>query len=1006
MSRTYPTLVVAALLIASVPGCSGSGGKVKCGPPVASVEDDLEAQVGETVVLRGSVRLPPEDKQACVDEKDALTFSWELFTGPVDDVQITNPHQQEASFVPQESGEYIFHFQVTYPVTEVNPEEKISQPQSLKVNVASVVCGPPTANAGDNQTLATLPGAPVTLALDGSASHVTSDAGCGDLTLAATTWSVVNQPAGSDVSIQNADQLEASVEITEFGVYEFRLEVRDSGGADGRTDTDTDSIMVNLIEREGCGPKFEVTVIEAAGGAPLAGAEVTVVDADGATHTATADADGLATFDGLAEGNRQSITVASSETVPALPGTGDTERPRYERTTVLDHCSGSITIPVYPTASAQAAVPAGTLVAKVPPSVFGMLPHSWRCAGACTEDADCDPTYYCELDDPKCQGLCTPRSLLPFFSLGDTNISGQMRVAVLIPVTPVDNFSRFELSRMFANPPGPDAVLPGNLTTDDTFLNGIAPTLGLDVWGNTCDHVTQRPDDCPSAENPQPQDYSCEEDPNGELRCKDKSPLRNVKIDVPAGQDARLVLVSGVMDVVMVDLLPVLMPFLTGDGALDFDVGAMLGAFKIRALHVCPVSVDVAAGVETDITSTLAALTPDDCWSVDYQQLEAVAPLMDPNAIVPANACSSDNDCCNTSGECGWPVSGKKCLGLPDNPEEKYCFMPLFRVQIESNDRIRLSPAAAGFKPAEPKSDNRLCSYLPAEADYEVMCDNEGIIGSCDPPQIHTMTVPEDTECSFPYGLAMISLDFPAGHAAMPAGGRVGIGFDFNRTPYSSTLDPYFLVPPLDLPSLQGAGLTVTQMFVRKIVAMDDMSYMILPGQVAVATSLQSAASSAPLPAIFPVPAPDGLADAGLEVQVTFVPEDPLVWPDPVIERVYATATALAPPAAGTHALPAAASFTASPDADLIGLVLSKVHRDQESGDSLRDPLWRIYARPGTGQIELPAGAGPFASGDEVWLRFWSSGFEVPFDFDLFPTELLLTGQVQDSSDGYALVVP
>lgn len=1001
MSRSFPFMVVAALVVASIPACSGSGGKVECGPPVASVEEDIEAQVGETVVLRGSVRLPPEDKPVCVDEKDALTFKWELFTGPVDEVGINNPDQQEASFVPQESGEYVFHFQVTYPVTTVNAEEKVSQPQSLKVNVASVICGPPTADAGDIQTLATLPGSPVTVELDGTGSHVTSDAGCGDLTLAASTWSVVSQPAGSDVSIQNADQLQASVEITELGVYELQLEVQDSGGADGRTDTDTDSIMVNLIEREGCGPELEVTVIEAAGGSPIAGAEVTVVDADGASHSATADANGLATFDSLAEGNRQSITAASPETVPALPGTGDTERPRYEITTVLDHCSGTITVPMYPTASARASMERGTVTAKMPASVFDMLPHSWRCAGECTTDDDCDDTYYCEQTDPKCAGLCTPKSLLPFFSLGDANISGQMRVAVLIPVTPVDNFSRFEVSRMFANPPAADAVLPGNLTTDDTFLNGIAPTLGLPVWGDTC---TSR-EDCPTPEDPQPENYVCEEDPNGEFRCKDKNPLRNLKMEVPAGQDVRLVLVSGVMDVIMVDLLPVLMPFLTGDGELDFDVGAMLGAFKIRALHVCPVGVDVAAGAETDITSTLAALTPDDCWNIDYQQLEATAPLLDPGAIDPSNTCTTDDDCC-AGGECGWPASGKKCMGLPDNPDEKYCFMPLFRVQIESNDRTTLNPGAGGFEPAAPKSDGRLCNFVPAEADYEVMCDNEGLIGPCDPREIHTMTVPEDAECSYPYGLAMVSLDFPPGHAAMPAGGRVGIGFDFNRTPFSTNLEPSFLVPALEQGSLQGASLTVTQMFVRKIEALDDMSYMIMPGTTGVATTMGSNTSTIALPPMLPLPAPDSLADAGFEVHVTFEAEDPTVWPDPVIERVYTTITGMVPPSAGTHDLPASVSFTASPDAGMVGLVLSEIHRVQDSNDALRDPQWRIYARAGTTDIELPADVGPFASGDEVWLRFWSSGFEVPFDFDLFPTELLLTGQKQNAEDSYAVVVP
>ena len=56
---------------------------------------------------------------------------------------------------------------------------------------------------------------------------------------------------------------------------------------------------------------------------------------------------------------------------------------------------------------------------------------------------------------------------------------------------------------------------------------------------------------------------------------------------------------------------------------------------------------------------------------------------------------------------------------------------------------------------------------------------------------------PDTVECSIPYGLALVALDVPEGNSKLPEGGRVGVSFNFNRTPMSMETEPLFLFPDL-----------------------------------------------------------------------------------------------------------------------------------------------------------------------------------------------------------------
>jgi len=981
-------------------GCPSSSQATRCGPPTVNAGEDLQGKVGEMVILQASLRLPPESEQLCIDEKASVTFRWEQLGGP--DVELQGANQPQASFVPGEPGSYSFRCQATYPVTAANPAAQVSQWDTVQVEVQASACPSPLADAGEDQQLATLAGQPVTVTLDGSSSRPAEGAGCQDVQLTSSTWTQVSGPT---VSITNADQLQATVELSEFGDYVFQLEVRDSGGTEGgRVDTASDTVAVSLVERSPCEENLVVTVVEADGQQPLAGIHVTVVDAAGQSHNQDTDASGQASFTSLAVGTRKSITAISDEKVTALPGASG-ERNKYEITTVLEHCSSTITIPLRLTESGWLAQPRGLVTGKVPQNIWDMLPHSFRCAGSCASDSDCDAiyskgTYYCEQEANTCQGSCTPRSLLPFFSLGGGEISGQMRVVIITDTFDLRSISRFPVRRLFARPPTADAILPGNLTSDDTFLNGLAPSLGLDPYGDICDSSS----DCPDTIN-----WMCDTDQGG--YCKDLHPLRNVRMEVPAGTGRTLVLLAGVMNISMIELLPVLLPFLDSNGeGVSFDVASMMAAFKVQTLLVCPLTLDIQAGAETSITPVLEGITAEDCFTVDYQQRDDVVPLVDPNAIDPANSCDPQNDNCSDIRP------DLKCLADPDSPQDYYCMIPLYKVSIITNDKVQLQSDLTGFDPSDPAADERLCSQLPSTAQHEVKCDDDGngIPETCvdanhDPAPIFcdVSVDPSSTDCSYPFGLSLAAIDVPPGHNLLPGGGRLPIGFDFNRTPHSYNQQPVFLAPPRE-GALAGTNLSVVQLLFRNLVTHDDMSYFLLPGHFGASASSSGAVASLALPPFLGPPAADTAAEAGFEVAVHFVPDDPLADCDTVtFEKVYALAKKMHPPQAGQNP-PQPLAEQSQQDAALHGLLLSFVDRPApgDKVDLLMDPAWRVYAPPGVSQFELPQSPWPFSSGQEILLTFWAGAFGSDLDYDLFPPQRILTGETAESEDGWFLQVP
>lgn len=978
MFRSSLVAAVAAVLVMSLAGC---GDEVRCGPPLADAGDDItDGRVGQTVSLTCSARLPP-DKATCHAREETLLFSWEQVGGPVE-VTLSAVDASETGFVPTRPGDYTFRCKATFPRAAGTDREE-SHWDLVSVTVAPSGCTAPAADAGPDQLFTTAQGLPVTVTLDGSASHVAAD--CPDAVLETFSWSIREQPAGSDLVIQDADQAVASVDIGSVGEYRFEIEVIDSVGGYA-----TDRVRVSVVEHAGCGATLEVTLIDMAG-APVEGAEVTVVDASGTAHTEAANADGVASFSGLAEGPRVEVTVFSDETVPAIEGSADPDpRPRYETTSVLDICSAALTVPMRLTASGRAHARRATVTARVPAGFFELLPHSYRCEGACTWNADCPADHYCEHEHPACMDTCTPRAVLPFYSTSRSQpVSGQFQFAMLVPALARDNLSDFDPAQLFA--PRPDGgPLPGNLATNDLFLNHNAALMGQDVWGDACTAVADCPDE---------QLFACENGPGGDKRCRDLAPLRNVHLQTAAGENVQLFLLGGVMDVHMEQFLQVLTPFYVG--AAPFDQVGTLTTFTTRTTLVCPLAVDVDAGIPLDLSEDLAGLTRNDCWTVTTGQEDVEVPLLDPAAMVADHTCATDEDC-------GWPTSGRKCMADPDTPDERYCLIPLFRVALDSDTRLELADDTSAFDPAAADADLRLQDWLPTSAAYQAMCDRgTGIPEPCDPPSFCEVDIdPESTGTPFGYGLSLAALDLPPGYGSRAAGARVVLGFGFHHTPRAAHPAPRLFHPPLSLTDLQGASLTAGQLALRGFVTIDDGSYRSVPGGQGVAARKSAVSPSLVLPGWVPpgplAELPSGPRDAGLEVTIRFDPEDPLAECEQTrFEHITAVATGLAEPAGGTHQLPDNLAPDTWPEGTLTSVLLARVDRVGEA--RLVDPFWRIYAPAGTTAVALPQDTG-LPAGTEIRVRALRGSFSSPFEYDLFPVELILRGQTRIVSEAYAVV--
>lgn len=100
--------------------------------PITHAGDDFDSVVGQSTSLFCYMEIWP-DSQMCRDESQYVIFEWQQVDGPT--VEILNPNEQEASFVPTEVGIHKFRCHAVYPETEINRESRESQWDTVWVTV-------------------------------------------------------------------------------------------------------------------------------------------------------------------------------------------------------------------------------------------------------------------------------------------------------------------------------------------------------------------------------------------------------------------------------------------------------------------------------------------------------------------------------------------------------------------------------------------------------------------------------------------------------------------------------------------------------------------------------------------------------------------------------------------------------------------------------------------------------------------------------------------------------
>lgn len=190
--------------------------------PVADAGVDQVADVSIPVTLDGSGSYDPDG--------DTLTYYWSLVSQPADsNAELVNSNQVAANFIGDTVGSYVFQLYVNDGEFDSNIDTVLVE--LIKKNER------PVANAGDDQ--ADLQGNSVNL--DGTNSY---DPENDPLSY---HWTVGAKPEGAIVTIDNADQANASFSGDIAGTYVVYLVVND-----GQLDSDADTAVIELSSVEMC----------------------------------------------------------------------------------------------------------------------------------------------------------------------------------------------------------------------------------------------------------------------------------------------------------------------------------------------------------------------------------------------------------------------------------------------------------------------------------------------------------------------------------------------------------------------------------------------------------------------------------------------------------------------------------------------------------------------------------------------------------------------------------
>ena len=200
--------------------------------------DVVKVTVNPAVVVPGSLNV-----NAGVDQTLTLPVSSTILTATASETngtivsyqwtQLSGPSTATIAAAGQASTtisglvQGVYNFQIT--VTD-NSGTTATDAVKVTVNAAAVVPGPPSANAGPDQTI-TLPTSSVTLSGSGSEANGT---------IVSYKWTQISGP--STATIGTADQAATGVSGLVQGVYQFQLTVTDNSGV---TATDVVKVTVN-----------------------------------------------------------------------------------------------------------------------------------------------------------------------------------------------------------------------------------------------------------------------------------------------------------------------------------------------------------------------------------------------------------------------------------------------------------------------------------------------------------------------------------------------------------------------------------------------------------------------------------------------------------------------------------------------------------------------------------------------------------------------------------------
>ncbi len=210
-------------------------------PPTAVAGDDISIHVGETVFLDGSASF--DDNTASAN----LLYAWSFLSIPVgSSATLSGAATTTPSFVADLPGTYIVQLIVT------DEEGLTSAPDEVVAASTNIA---PTADAADD--VGGVVGFVTTLDGTGSADP--------DLDPLTFSWSLVQKPAGSLVTLIDADTDMPSFVPDVEGVYVARLVVND-----GLVDSLPDEVVVTVISGEEFCENLIMEALEHVAGLPLA----------------------------------------------------------------------------------------------------------------------------------------------------------------------------------------------------------------------------------------------------------------------------------------------------------------------------------------------------------------------------------------------------------------------------------------------------------------------------------------------------------------------------------------------------------------------------------------------------------------------------------------------------------------------------------------------------------------------------------------------------------------